>query len=234
MPDHTYAIILSRSLTQTYSFAHMHSHKHTYMHTFRYTTVVKRQAWILVNQSARQTLRQMVSALFFTSDFQSLCSQARMWLADSVQFAMAADILQNDIIACSNWRIKMLLQNIWKKSFKILYFFLVFLLFFPSCSASSFNPPKSLVGEDVARDHVCPCDALLLLILCVYLIFCWRVYVLYVKCQIGCVQVQVWLCVCWLGCGFITPQRSRRSPPQLSAVSHKVCRKTHREGCLSD
>lgn len=96
-----------------------------------------------------------------------------LWLADSVQFAHGGRLLKNDIIACSNWRIKMLLQNMWKKSFKILF---LNCFFFPlSCSASSFNPhhPKSLVGEEVARDHM----SLMLLVLCVYLILCWQVYV---------------------------------------------------------
>lgn len=51
---------------------------------------------------------------------------------------------------------------------------------------------------------------------------------IYVKCHIVCVHVQ--------GPSvrrFITPQQSRRSPPQQSAVSRKASRKTHREGCLS-
>ena len=75
---HTYKHIpsLSLSLSQTHthrqkynltlSSSHMRSHKRTYMHALWYTTVVKHEAWILVNQSACQTERQSVSALFFT------------------------------------------------------------------------------------------------------------------------------------------------------------------------
>lgn len=52
--------------THTNTVSLSRSHNHTYMHTIWYTTVVKHEAWILVNQSACQTERQSVSALFFT------------------------------------------------------------------------------------------------------------------------------------------------------------------------
>lgn len=152
-----------------------------------------------------------------------------LWLADSVQFANGGRLLKNDIIACSNWRIKMLLQNMWKKSFKILFLN----CFFPPSPAllplSTPTPPQKFGRWGGGkRPHVldAPCT------LCILDTLLTGVRTL--KCQIGCVQVQVWLCECWFGCGFVTPQRSRRSPPQLSAASHKVCRKTRREGCLSD
>lgn len=121
-----------------------------------------------------------------------------------------------------------------KKSFKILYFFVCFLSFSLSHCVSSFNPPPTVWwwggGKRPRVSLWCLAAPYTLCILDI-LLMCVCIYV---KCQIGCVQAQVWLCVCWFGCGSITPQRSRRSPPQPSAVSRKVSRKTHREGCLSD
>lgn len=68
VPCLTHTLSQTHTLTQTQIQSHSLavSHNHTYMHTFWYTTVVKHEAWILVNQSACQTERQSVSALFFT------------------------------------------------------------------------------------------------------------------------------------------------------------------------
>lgn len=161
------------------------------------------------------------------------CSKTR--ICRRVKFAVAADILKNDIIACSNWRIKMLLQNIWKNLLKYFIFLFVFLSFSFSHCVSSFNPPPPTVwwwggGKRPRVSLWCLAAPYTLCILDI-LLMCVCIYV---KCQIGCVQAQVWLCACWFGCGSITPQQSRRSPPQPSAVSRKVSRKTRREGCLSD
>lgn len=154
---------------------HNHSTSHTHIQIHNSGLTSRMNTGQSISSSDIKTIGP--SALFFTSDFQSLCSQARIVVGWFCPICHGGRLLKNDIIACSNWRIKMLLQNMWKKSFKILFFFFLNCFFSPlSCSASSFNPhphPKSLVGEEAARDHV----SLMLLVLCVYLILCWQVYV---------------------------------------------------------
>lgn len=99
---------------------------------------------------------------------------------------------------------------------------------FSSRCASSFNL------QQVREVKVSPeSECVLVMLGCsVYFVYTWYsgcvCVCIYVKCHIVCVHVQ--------GPSvrrFITPQQSRRSPPQQSAVSRKASRKTHREGCLS-
>lgn len=63
-----------------------------------------------------------------------------------VKLAMAADILKNDIIACSNWRIKNVSSKYLKKSFKILFFVV-------SHARAVFPPltPDNFVGWGVGK-----------------------------------------------------------------------------------
>lgn len=210
---------------------HNHSTSHTHIQIHNSGLTSRMNTGQSISSSDIKTIGP--SALFFTSDFQSLCSQARIVVGWFCPICHGGRLLKNDIIACSNWRIKMLLQNMWKKSFKILFFFFFLNCFFsPLLLCFLFQPPSPPQkfgrwgGGKRPRVLDAPCT------LCILDTLLTGVRTL--KCQIGCVQVQVWLCECWFGCGFVTPQRSRRSPPQLSAASHKVCRKTRREGCLSD
>lgn len=126
--------------------------------------------------------------------------------------AVAADILKN-IITCSYWRIKMLLQNL-RKTLKI--------FLFPPSVLPRWTPNSSVLGRgerrspfvmlgcSVCTDSVCAS-------------VCKMTNMLYASASVA---VRVLL-------GFIIQQQSRRSPPQPSAVSHKVSHKTRREGCLS-
>lgn len=174
------------------------------MHTFGYTTVVKHEAWILVNQLVRQT--DEVFRLCSSCDFsKSLFVGSRCdWLILSkscVCRGVAVAVRRSE-----EWHQSLLklkdknASSKHLKNFKILFyffclFFVVLFFFSSSCCASSVKPSKQFGGEEVGkRPCVSFCDAWPLRILLVYLIFC-RCLCIYVKCQIGCVQVQAWLCV---------------------------------------
>lgn len=141
------------------------------MHTFWHTTVVKHEAWILINQFVRQKDRRSLPCSLQIW-FQRLCSQAHVWFADSVR-GLECDWSQ---ISCGvrhseEWHHslekvkdkKSFLKPL--KKFKIL--FVLFFFLFISCWASSFNPDQ-FSGEEVARDF-----CVLLLGCSVYSAYTW-------------------------------------------------------------
>lgn len=91
-------------LTQTRRHMNSHSltctHTCTHVHSFWDMTVVKHEAWILVNQSTRQAERQPGSVFFFASLISLFPgSYAIGWFHPETSLWWL-NILKNDIIAC--------------------------------------------------------------------------------------------------------------------------------------
>lgn len=150
--------------THTHTYKHTLTRIQTYMHTFGYTTVVKHEAWILVNQLVRQT--DEVFRLCSSCDFsKSLFAGSRCdWLILSkscVCRGVAVAVRRSE-----EWHQSLLklkdknASSKHLKNFKILFyffclFFVVLFFFPPPAVLPPLNPPNSSVVRRLARDHVC-------------------------------------------------------------------------------
>lgn len=185
-----------------FSFSHKLTctHTHMNMHTFWHTTVVKHEAWILINQFVRQKDRPSLPCSLQIW-FQRLCSQAHMWFADSVRglecdwSPISCGVRHSEEWHHSLEKVKdkkSFLKPL--KKFKILFFFLF--------SSPAGLPPltqNSSVMKRWQETYVCCClDALYTLRILDILFVCMHIS----KMWNSCVQVlaQMWLCVCrlWL------------------------------------